>query len=372
MRGLASGRGTNSRVLLLVPDLEESTGGIARHARLLWRALEELGCDVSVLALNGARPGRHASQASLCESHSFDSDRRAFVTAALARMASRPGLVIAEHPHFSHLAWASARAGGARAVVVCHGIECWRRLPYPLRRALRASDRAVCVSQFTADRLSHANGIPDRQIRVLPSCLPAATVAVDGTRERSGEPRLLTVSRVSLTELYKGHSQVIAALPALLKRYPRLVYDVVGTGDGVAYLRDLTRRFGVDHAVRFHGALPDDELVRRYTQASLFVMPSSGEGFGFAFVEAMAHGLPVVAGDRDAAREVVADGQTGLLVSPDSCGDVATAIARLLGDHALRARMSSAAQLHVRTRFSFEGFRSRVNVLLRELALGVA
>ena len=58
-------------------------------------------------------------------------------------------------------------------------------------------------------------------------------------------------------------------------------------------------------------------MQRRYAEASIFIMPSTQEGFGFVFAEAMAYGVPAIGGNRDATPEVIMDGETGYCVNPD-------------------------------------------------------
>ena len=85
-----------------------------------------------------------------------------------------------------------------------------------------------------------------------------------------------------------------------------------------------------------------------YADADLFCLPSLQEGFGIVFLEAMAAGLPVVAGDAAAVPEVVDDGTTGLLVDPRDPAAVAGALLRLLDDADLRRSMGRAGRERVR------------------------
>ena len=92
-----------------------------------------------------------------------------------------------------------------------------------------------------------------------------------------------------------------------------------------------------DLAVRFFGNLPDDELAQIYDRADIFAMTSvhhgeSVEGFGLVYLEAAAHGLPVVAHDVGGVSEAVLDGETGLLVPPDRPAQLAAAFEKLIHD----------------------------------------
>jgi phosphatidylinositol alpha-1,6-mannosyltransferase len=172
---------------------------------------------------------------------------------------------------------------------------------------------------------------------------------------------------MSSSENYKGHDQVIKSLPSLLTEFPTLVYDVVGDGDGRPALEALAVELGVAHAVRFHGIVSDAVLASLFAAASIYVMPSSGEGFGLAFAEAMAYGKPVIAGNVDAAVEVVRDGETGLLIDPHDVPALVSAISRLLRSDELRREMGLRGAAVVKQDFAFSVFKAKLLALLRDL-----
>jgi phosphatidylinositol alpha-1,6-mannosyltransferase len=108
--------------------------------------------------------------------------------------------------------------------------------------------------------------------------------------------------------------------------------------------------------VIFAGAVPRHELAAHYRLGTIFLLLSRQtggydglEGFGLAFLEAAAHGLPCVGGDSGGVPEAVRDGITGFLVPPRDHGSVVGAVARLLEDPDLRSRMSLAARLWAAT-----------------------
>ena len=104
---------------------------------------------------------------------------------------------------------------------------------------------------------------------------------------------LLTVGRLAATERYKGQDHVIAALSQLQAIESRdLIYLIAGEGDDRARLESLVAQHGVLDKVRFLGAIDNQALPDLYRAADLFVMPSTGEGFGISFVESMACGTP--------------------------------------------------------------------------------
>lgn len=347
------------RVLYLVPDFLSSPSGIALHSRTVALALNEAGQDPAVLALKDAPIGVHRKP------HRYfpcGGSRPAFVLRAVTMLLRRPHLVLLGHANFSLLGWALARVSGARLVIFLHGVEAWERLPALRRFGLRRADDWIAVSACTANRAASANDLPHDRVSVLHHCLTDPAGMPD-LREPPG-PSILTVGRIVAAEGYKGHDRVIRAMPALLNCFPDLIYHIVGDGDGRPALESLVRVEGVEDAVWFHGIVSDADLNRLYADASVFVMPSKGEGFGFVFLEAMAHGLPVVAGNADAAPEAVADGETGFLVDPESVDEIIDAAKALLLDPVLRERMGRAGRERVMRQFSYEVFSRRLVTLL--------
>jgi len=125
-------------------------------------------------------------------------------------------------------------------------------------------------------------------------------------------------------ERYKGHDRVIAAIPQLVDRGHDVVYVVVGEGNDQQRLVALANKRGVGDRVRFVGAVGRETVIDAYRAADLFLMPSTGEGFGIAFLEAMASGTPVVT-SRGGATEEVAGG-AAVLVDPHDPAAIAAGI----------------------------------------------
>jgi len=355
-------------ILYLVPDLFGPPGGIARHGRLVCRALSEAGASFSIVALHDAKAdGRRGATPFPPGTYQACEGRRwAFVWKALAAIPKRPALVLIEHPHFAPLGWVAARLSRCPLVVFAHGIEIWKPLPPVRAWAFRHADRVICVSSVTANRAAQANRLAPGKTRVLHNCLDPDFRPPASPHRACPSLSLLTVSRISGLEGYKGHREVIQALPALLARFPDLVYDVVGDGTGRPELEALAAEQGVAHAVRFHGIVSDEVLPDYYARTSLYVMPSQSEGFGFVFLEAMIHAKPVIAGNQDSSVEVVRDGETGFLVNPTDVCELTDRITRLLQDAGLRHQMGLRGAQVVQSAFSFQGFRQGLMVHLTE------
>jgi glycosyltransferase involved in cell wall biosynthesis len=117
--------------------------------------------------------------------------------------------------------------------------------------------------------------------------------------------------------------------------------------------------------VTFPGFVPDDELPDYYRLADVFAMPSVAEGFGIVFLEAMACGTPVLAGNLDGSVDAVADGELGLLINPESVPEIAQGLCTLLEKEGPPIWFNRQS-LHdaVTTRFGHDAFRACVAEIL--------
>ncbi len=356
-------------VLYLVPDLMSPWSGIARYGRMVCHALLEEGTPLTVVARVDPPAAGDSGVESRMTYWPCDGSVRAFIQRSLAgAFQQRPAFLLAGHANFAPLGWLLAGLVGARLVTFIYGIDVFRPLSPWRRWALQRSDLIISISRFTAQQAAEINRAPSKKMRILHNCIdPGFLQPFQAAGQESGLS-MLTVGRVSLAEQYKGQDQVIQAMPALLSRFPELLYHVVGDGDWRPALEKLAQQQGVSGAVRFHGVVSEKELRHRYSEATLFIMPSRAEGFGFVFLEAMVHGLPVIAGNMDASPEVVMDGETGILVDPTSVGSIVAASTRLLADETLRRQMGRNGQERVLKEFGPAGFRSSLMTYLAELS----
>jgi phosphatidyl-myo-inositol dimannoside synthase len=170
-------------------------------------------------------------------------------------------------------------------------------------------------------------------------------------------PLLLTVARLVP---HKGIDVALDALAALSTDYPRLRYVVVGDGEDAVRLTQRAAALGIADRVAFMGSLSDEEIAEAYATAHVYVGLSrvdneiNAEGFGIAFIEAAASGIPVVAGDSGGVRTAVRDGETGIVVDPLDARAAAAAIASLLGNPERRGTMGGAGRRAAEQYFNWE------------------
>lgn len=363
------------RVFLVGTEFWRSAGGIQYVNRLLARALLELSASTPMrlegFSYGDARADIGHRAIPGVQWHAFDR-RRGALCFGLARrlLAVRPHLVIFTHANLLPLATMVRRlAPRAKVALLTHGVEVWDRLAAKSSRALRAVDQIVAPSAYTRERLVAVHGVEAQRVSVLPHGLDPEWKQ---TATKPGTPRnnhqLLCVARLARADAYKGVDVLLRAMPHVLSRCPEAHCIVAGDGDDRARLQTLARNLGVGRATEFRGEMNAAELMSAYREADLFVLPSSGEGFGIVFAEAMFCGLPVVAARAAATPEVVADGETGILVPPDSPQAVGSAVAGLLLLEEERQRMGAAARRRVESHYLFTHFAARWHLWLARCA----
>jgi glycosyltransferase involved in cell wall biosynthesis len=144
---------------------------------------------------------------------------------------------------------------------------------------------------------------------------------------------------------------------------PGAVLRIVGDGDDRPRLEERAAALNLGRQIVFAGRLDDEALRREYANCTAFVMPSRDEGFGFVFVEAMRAGRPCV-GARGAADEIIADGDTGWLVTAGDPAQLRDAVVRMLRDRAAADTMGARGRVRFLQHFTEERFRDRFTALL--------
>jgi len=278
-------------------------------------------------------------------------------------------IIFCGHLHLAPLAVFLARLFRVPIWLQLHGIEAWVQ-PSPIFRwATEQATLITAVSRYTRRKfLGWANVSPEK-VRVLPNTVgdkftpgPRAKEVIEKYKLQ-GKKVLLTSGRMSQKERYKGHDKVISILPELLQKHPDLIYVIAGNGDDRPRLETLARDVGLRQSILFVGRVSSEELVNLYRVADVFVMPSTGEGFGIVFLEALACGTPVIGGNQDGSVDPLHNGMLGSTVSPDKLFE---SIENALNDNfGNRDRMSET----VRGFFGRELFKARVAQLSADLPL---
>jgi teichuronic acid biosynthesis glycosyltransferase TuaC len=216
-----------------------------------------------------------------------------------------------------------------------------------VRRALGAARLVLANSHGIAD-LAHACGARETSVVHLGTELPPAA----WVPKREGPPVLVTVAHLVAR---KRHADVMRVLAVLAVRHPTLRYAIVGDGPERATLEALAMRLGVSERVDFHGQLPPDHAIDVARRSTLFVMPSTEEAFGVAYIEAMAGGVPAIGCRGEPGPEEIAAAGDGLvLVPPGDIERLSQRVDELLSDpHRLR-EARQRARATVAAHFTWE------------------
>jgi glycosyltransferase involved in cell wall biosynthesis len=224
------------------------------------------------------------------------------------------------------------------------------RSPYWLlaKAAEHGIDRSFAVSRGLRE-LYVKSGICDpKRIDVIHHGLPESGIE-DDTATRYAAHQVIVPGR--LVEC-KGHIHLLQAFPEVLARHPDAVLVVVGDGPERLALQSRSKELGIEDAVRFVGW--QNNVIAWISKSDVVVIPSIGEGFGLVFLEAYVAQRPVVAFDVAPSNEILRNAETGFLVPPFDTSKMALAIADLLDDPKLRARLGSEGRRVLSEHFSWE------------------
>jgi glycogen synthase len=227
---------------------------------------------------------------------------------------------------------------------------------------LRAADWITACSTAVLERVvTHLPAL--RPISsVIHNALPMPDPAA--WREPASAMRIAFAGRLVAK---KGADTLIAAIDLLKDRYPGLHLSLAGDGDERAALEADTARRGLASRVSFAGSLTHEAIFPFLASAALVAVPSRIEPFGLVALEAAQMGRPAVASAVDGLAEVVAHGQTGLLVAPDDAAALAGAIASLLDNPDRAEAMGEAGRRRAESHFAWDRYVSAHEDLFQRL-----
>ena len=376
--------GRTSRVRVLhVQKMTSSIAGSERHLLQLLPALAERGIEGKMLVL-GAGPFQPFVQAIRQRGISVSSlpaghDANPLLLWRLFKEIERwsPDIV---HTHLIHAdlyGQIAACARGVTGVSSVHGTHpFYRREPGRsiARLAGHLASRTIAISRYAGDFVCEVGIAPPERVRVIhygvdpTSWLESKDDRAERRRTLSLDPDDIVVGVASRLVPRKGHDVAIRAFAAVAERLPRTRLLVAGDGPLRAEVEEMARR---NLPSRQYSILGYVEDIRGFFGACDLVLfpslPSFGEGFGLAALEAMAAGVPVVASDAGPLPEVVSDGESGLIVAPGDDQAWAQAIFTLANDRSLRLRLGNGARARACREFSVEDMADRTVTVYREV-----
>lgn len=310
------------KMLALITDAFGGDGGIACYNRDLMAALSNHDSAADILIL--PRDGKPSLLPKGIRQLTPRNNKIVYSLFAFWHcLKFRPRTIFCGHLFLLPLAVLLARIFRIKVWLQLHGIEAWQPLSGKSEKYWRNVESVTCVSRYTRRRFLAWADIDGDKVHVLPNTVSDSFLPQDRDVARKefdierNKVILLTVSRLASAERYKGHDLVLQMLPRLLQNNPDVMYLVAGEGDDRQRLESMAQDLGIQHAVRFLGKVPNENLPALYTAADLFLMPSTGEGFGIVFLEAMACGTPALGLNVDGSTDPLRDGEMGFICDAD-------------------------------------------------------
>jgi phosphatidylinositol alpha-1,6-mannosyltransferase len=277
--------------------------------------------------------------------------------------------VVAHHPdcifsdHFYTARFASRL--GTRHIFWAHLIEFDPPLDEMHQRSLDSSFRIVCNSEYTYRHLATLYPNIKHKLRVVQlGDQPRELLDRPLYRQNVNACRFTMIGRMVAAERYKGHDQVLEALPLVLARFPNCKIDMVGSGSDRGRLMEKAKALGVADNVSFPGSLDENSLFATIKSSTGSLLPSLREGFGLVYLYAMWAGLPAVAVKGTAAEEVL--GSCGIYAESQTPEAIAIAMTEVLSGGWI---FSDESQLRYKTNFSYKAFRERLSQFVLNEAL---
>lgn len=346
------------RILFITMGTERSSGGMQGYNADVIDGLRSLGHEVDVLSRDDIP------------------NKLLFSLKALFRLIkTKPDFIFYSHINFASLGLLVNCLCKTEYLVMTYGIDAWDVESRLKKLFFHKAKTILTISRYTKRRILEWFKDEKSKMFILPPTVDGKRFHIKDKSEEilerhnlEGRKVILTVARYDSGEQYKGYDQVIRALPDITESVPNIKYLLVGSGDDIPRIKELIEKLDLTKVVEVCGFIPNEELVDYYNIADLFIMPSKGEGFGIVFLEALACGTPVVAGNKDGSRDAVLDGELGLLIDPDDIREVTDIIVKFFQKETpLRFYDKKLLRRRVLNRLGKEKFVSRVGELIKNL-----
>ncbi len=241
------------------------------------------------------------------------------------------------------------------------------------RRAAKITTHFVTVADAMRDQyLTAGIGRRDQYTRIFSGFPLAPFLAAKNDpqlRARLGlAPDDIVIGKIARLFKLKGHDDLLAVAPELVRQNPHLKFLLVGDGEWRGRFENLARVRGLKKHFVFTGLVSPAEIPALTGIMDILVHLSRREGLARALPQALAAGKPLVTYDCDGAREVCRDGETGFLISPGDLPQLTTRLLQLAADAALRERLGQSGQAFVRENFAVEKMVDELHALYLRLA----
>ncbi len=365
-------------ILVLLTDLFDAIGGIQTFNRCLVKALDELAeknnWKITILVLNDDKSvvvDKPYIREQWSTYRGFANNRLQFVYAA-SKVALDVDIIFFGHVNFIPLAVFFRLINfKANIILMLHDVEIEKRFSLLKQIGLKRVNKFLSNSTITRDRAICLEKLNREKFYVFPCTLEIQndTACYYKSREElfpsfSSELILLTVSRLEKVSQFKNIDMVIRSIPHILKEVPNVFYVIVGDGTDRFRLEQVAKDAGVADRVIFAGKISDEILPSYYKACDVFVLPSTNEGFGIVFLEAMNYAKPCVGVKAGGVQDIICHKETGFLSEPDDLKNLVQYLVLLLKNKDVRDSFGAGGRERLKKEFSFEIFRSRLEKIL--------
>jgi len=230
------------------------------------------------------------------------------------------------------------------------------------QRTYRESRRVICVSERVREQVLQGTGSCRTSVvynGVDPELFSPASEPVPGG------PIVLCVGDLVPV---KGHATLIHAIAAISSDFPTLTLEIIGDGPERPALEALSRQLAIGARVHFFGRQPRQQVAEAMRGCCVFALPSTYEGLGCVYLEAMSTGKPVIGCRGQGIAEIIRHGSNGFLVGPDNERELALALGMLLRDESRRRALGDAARDTILERLTLTQQAERLERIYRECA----
>jgi glycogen(starch) synthase len=267
--------------------------------------------------------------------------------------------------HFFHLE--TRQAHSSPVVVTLHGFE---NPSEPVHSNHSTLKERVLDSANWVTGVSH--GLMDQARLMAPGIIPRSSVIHNGLDLPPVLPKPLPVDPPILLYLgrlskEKGVDRALAILPSIVERCPSIRLLVAGDGPERLFLEKQASNLGIKKHVEFLGMIPAEDVPPLLNKATIVLMPSRMESFGFVALEAALMARPVVATRVGGLSEIIIHSKTGLLVTNEDSQELCHAVTYLLGHHQIAEQMGQAARQRAIENFSLHGCVDAYDLLYQKI-----
>ena len=367
------------KIHLWLPNMFEFKGGIQVYSSFFLEALQQINHAVKYdvffkhdTQLSSEYSPRKNTQFHFSGKWPMKVRTPLFVSQILgAGILQSPDLTISTHLNFTIAADYLKRLTGIPYWAVAHGIEAWNIQRPSLQKALHNADQILCVSNYTRNRLIREQNLNPEKLSLLPNTFDHHRFKISNKPSyllerynlQPEQPVIFTVNRLVSQESYRGYDKIIEILPKIREVIPNVHYIIAGKGDDRPRLEKSIAQRQLQNCVTLAGFVPDSELCDHYNLCDVFAMPSKFEGFGIVFLEALACGKPILAGNQDGAVDALNQGELGALVDPDNTQQIAQTLVKILKNTYPLPLMYQPEALRKRVIeiYGFDNFQDRLN-----------